>query len=65
MSVLSWAVGELQSYGILCWLPLIAIAFLASRYGGIAGIVGGHLLVGFVVMVLDGLWIQSEMRTPG
>lgn len=65
MSVLWWAQGELLSYGVLWWLLLAAIVFLAARFGGLLGLFCGHLAVTMCVTVLDLLWIQSEIHDPG
>jgi len=63
--MISWAFSQLISYGVWPWVVFVAIAFAGAYFGGVAGVVLGHVVVAVVVVVLDVQWVQSEMRRPG
>lgn len=47
----------LESYGILWWLACVVVAYSLPRFGGLVGLLGA--------LIVDLLWIQSEMHRPG
>jgi len=51
--MVEWAVLKLLSYPLLNWLLFIGIALLASFFGGWIGVIPGHYLIAFVVLLLD------------
>lgn len=51
--MVEWAVLQLLSYPLLNWLLFVGIALLASFFGGWIGVIPGHYVIAFVVLLLD------------
>lgn len=64
MGIIDWAFSQLVSYGVWPWVLFVAIAFAAAYLLRIPGIIVGHVFVAIAIVVLDVLWVQSEMRKP-
>lgn len=56
--------SQLVSYEPQTWIAFVAIAFFASRFGGLFGILASHAIVGIIVVLLDVRWITTEMHAP-
>ena len=65
MTVLTWIVWQLYSYGIGSWLAFVFVAFCAARYGRWWLIPVGHVVVAAIICFLDVCWIEAEMGKPG
>lgn len=64
MSAIDLVFSQLVSYEPQTWIAFVAIAFFASRFGGLFGMLASHAMVGIIVALLDLRWIRAEMHAP-
>lgn len=62
MRLLEWIWNEAIYYGFWTWLCFATIAFVAARFGGLLGTLGGFVVIGITVIVLDIRWVFDEMK---
>ncbi|MGZ0173025.1 MAG: hypothetical protein ACKVHE_26110 [Planctomycetales bacterium] len=56
---------QLTTYSIGNWMVFLTIAVLFAYFGGILGIIAGHIITAVFVCISDVLWVQSVMAAPG
>jgi hypothetical protein len=52
-AIVEWAILQLLSYPLLCWLLFVVIAFLAAHCVGWIGVFVGHLVIALMVSFLN------------
>lgn len=47
------------------WLLFAAVAWLAARFGRLAGMIAGQFAIAILICALDLRWLHAEMDRPG
>jgi hypothetical protein len=65
MQMLLALLSQLLSYSLFVWIIFVAAAFCAARFGGLLGMVAGHVVIAVIVSAIDVRWVTAAMHEPG